>query len=42
MSVEKDERGLRVLEVFDDSPAQRAEIRKGDLILSVDGRRSRA
>jgi carboxyl-terminal processing protease len=38
MSVEKDERGLRVLEVFDDTPAQRAEIVKGDVILSVDGR----
>jgi carboxyl-terminal processing protease len=38
MSVEKDTRGLRVLEVFDDSPAAAADIRKGDLILSVDGR----
>ena len=29
MSVEKDERGLRVLEVFDDTPAQRAGDREG-------------
>ncbi len=38
MSVEKDERGLRVLNVFDNSPAAGAGIRKQDLILSVDGR----
>ncbi|MEA2402170.1 MAG: carboxyl-terminal processing protease [Thermoleophilaceae bacterium] len=38
MSVEKDSRGLRVLNVFDGSPAQEAGIRKQDLILSVDGR----
>ena len=38
MSVEKDERGLRVLNVFDGSPAAGAGIRKQDLILSVDGR----
>jgi carboxyl-terminal processing protease len=38
MSVEKDARGLRVLNVFDGSPAKRAGIRKQDLILSVDGR----
>jgi len=38
MSVEKDNRGLRVLNVFDGSPAQQAGIRKQDLILSVDGR----
>jgi carboxyl-terminal processing protease len=38
MSVEKDNRGLRVLNVFDDSPAADAGIHKQDLILSVDGR----
>jgi carboxyl-terminal processing protease len=38
MTVEEDRRGLRVLTVFDDSPAQAAGIAKGDLILSVDGR----
>ena len=38
MSVEKDNRGLRVLNVFDGSPAKQAGIRKQDLILSVNGR----
>jgi carboxyl-terminal processing protease len=38
MSVEKDNRGLRVLNVFDGSPASNAGIRKQDLILSVNGR----
>ena len=38
MSVEKDNRGLRVLNVFEGSPAKDAGIRKQDLILSVDGR----
>jgi carboxyl-terminal processing protease len=38
MTVEEDRRGLRVLTVFEDSPAQAAGIAKGDLILSVDGR----
>jgi carboxyl-terminal processing protease len=38
MSVEKDTRGLRVLEVFERSPAAGAGIRKGDLILAVNGR----
>jgi carboxyl-terminal processing protease len=38
MSVEKDDRGLRVLNVFDGSPAANAGIHKQDLILSVDGR----
>jgi carboxyl-terminal processing protease len=38
MSVEKDNRGLRVLNVFEGSPAANAGIRKQDLILSVDGR----
>jgi carboxyl-terminal processing protease len=38
MTVEKDERGLRVLEAFKGSPAAAAGIQKGDVILSVDGR----
>jgi carboxyl-terminal processing protease len=38
MSVEKDNRGLRVLNVFSGSPAAEAGIRKQDLILSVNGR----
>jgi carboxyl-terminal processing protease len=38
MSVEKDSRGLRVLNVFDGSPASEAGIRKQDLILAVNGR----
>jgi carboxyl-terminal processing protease len=38
MTVEKDERGLRVLEAFEGSPAVAAGIRKGDVILAVDGR----
>jgi carboxyl-terminal processing protease len=38
MNVEKDTRGLRVLTVFDGSPAKNAGIRPEDLILSVDGR----
>jgi len=38
MSVEKDNRGLRVLNVFEGSPAAGAGIREQDLILSVDGR----
>jgi carboxyl-terminal processing protease len=38
MTVEEDRRGLRVLNVFDGSPARRAGIRKGDLITAVNGR----
>jgi carboxyl-terminal processing protease len=38
MTVEQDRRGLKVLSVFARSPAKRAGIRKGDLILGVDGR----
>jgi carboxyl-terminal processing protease len=38
MTVEEDRRGLRVLNVFDGSPAKNAGIVKGDLILSVNGR----
>jgi carboxyl-terminal processing protease len=38
MSVTEVARGLRVLTVYDDSPAQRGGIRKGDLIVSVGGK----
>jgi carboxyl-terminal processing protease len=38
MTVEEDRRGLRVLTVFEGSPARDAGIAKGDLIISVDGR----
>ncbi|MGH2804734.1 MAG: S41 family peptidase, partial [Thermoleophilaceae bacterium] len=38
MTVEEDRRGLKVLNVFDGSPAQAAGIAKGDLVVSVDGR----
>jgi carboxyl-terminal processing protease len=38
MNVEEDRRGLKVLKVFERSPARRAGIRKGDLIVAVDGR----
>jgi len=38
MNVEQDRRGLKVLRVFDGSPAQDASIHAGDLILAVDGR----
>jgi carboxyl-terminal processing protease len=38
MSVEQDRRGLQVLNVFERSPAREAGIRKGDLIVAVNGR----
>jgi carboxyl-terminal processing protease len=38
MTVEEDRRGLRVLNVFDGSPARRAGIRPGDLVVGVNGR----
>jgi carboxyl-terminal processing protease len=38
MSVDEDRRGLRVLNVFDGSPARRAGIRDGDLITEVNGK----
>jgi carboxyl-terminal processing protease len=38
MTVQRDPRGLRVKDVYDKSPAQRAGIRAGDVIVAVNGR----
>jgi carboxyl-terminal processing protease len=38
MNVDQDKRGLRVLNVFQGSPAERGGIKKGDFITEVDGR----
>jgi carboxyl-terminal processing protease len=38
MNVEQDRRGLKVLRVFEGSPAEKANIRRGDFILGVNGR----
>ena len=38
MNVEQDRRGLKVLRVFDGSPAKDAHIQRGDFILGVNGR----
>jgi carboxyl-terminal processing protease len=38
MNVEQDRRGLKVLRVFEGSPAEGAGIRRGDFILGVNGR----
>ena len=37
---ERLKRGLRILKVYDDSPAKRAGLREGDLIAAVDGRKT--
>ena len=37
MSVEQDKRGLRVLNVFANSPARQARIKRGDFVTEVDG-----
>lgn len=38
MNVDQDKRGLRVLNVFENSPAERGGVKKGDFITEVDGR----
>jgi len=38
MTVQEVPRGLEILTVFDDSPAERAGLKKGDRIVAVDGR----
>jgi carboxyl-terminal processing protease len=38
LNVDRDRRGLRVLNVFEGSPAERGGIEKGDFITEVDGR----
>jgi carboxyl-terminal processing protease len=38
MNVEEDRRGLKVLRVFENSPAESSGIQRGDLIVEVDGR----
>jgi carboxyl-terminal processing protease len=38
MNVEQDRRGLKVLRVFEKSPAETSGIRRGDVIVEVDGR----
>ena len=38
MNVEEIKRGLRILDVFDDGPADKAGLKAGDLIVAVDGK----
>jgi len=38
MNVEEDRRGLKVLRVFEGTPAEKAGIRRGDFVIAVDGR----
>ena len=39
VSVQPARDGLRIVEVYDDAPADKAALRKGDVIVAVDGRR---
>lgn len=39
LGVQRDRRGLRVTQVYDGSPARKAGIREGDVIVSADGKR---
>ncbi len=38
MNVEEDRRGLKVVQVFEDTPAERGGVKSGDFILAVNGR----
>ena len=38
MNVEEDRRGLKVLQVFEDTPAERGGIENGDFVIAVNGR----
>jgi carboxyl-terminal processing protease len=38
MTVDQDKRGLRVLNVFKDTPASRAKIKQGDVVTAVNGK----
>jgi carboxyl-terminal processing protease len=38
LGVQRDKRGLRVTKVYDESPAKRAGLREGDVIVSADGK----
>ncbi len=38
MNVEEDRRGLRVTRVFEGSPAEKAQIKQGDFVITVDGK----
>jgi carboxyl-terminal processing protease len=39
VSVTRTDKGLRVVDVYDDSPAKKAGLRKGDVIVAADGKR---
>jgi carboxyl-terminal processing protease len=38
VTVQEDKRGLKIVSVFEDTPAERAKIRKSDLIVGVNGK----